>query len=243
MPWSPSDILMTYYFVLFWKPYFLFIFLPLFLKIPNFFLNVFNDRRISGRIYIYTHVLRSKRLGRLSSEGEGDQVTTSFLCLIPSQQEDHGVHYNLTFLRGKNNIHNNHKVFLFLGEETRSCAYFHDQRGRVKLQHCGSSGQGAVWSVDVVGTSNRHTNSSCQTQDPPAPRAPGSPAVASAHVRAVDSSREGNLKTVLDSSATQRNTVQGARFRLKLPSISHKQVRFLSFIILCSSNCVCFFFL
>lgn len=130
------------------------------------------------------------------------------------------------FLRGENNIHNNHKVFLFLGEETRSCAYFHDQRGRVKLQHCGSSGQGAVWSVDVVGTSNRHTNSSCQTQDPPAPRAPGSPAVASAHVRAVDSSREGNLKTVLDSSATQRNTVQGARFRLKLPSISHKQVRF-----------------
>lgn len=49
--------------------------------------------------------------------------------------------------------------------------------------------------------------------DPPAPRATGSSAeVSTAHVRALDSSREGNLKTVFgESSATQWNTVQGLR--------------------------------
>lgn len=44
-----------------------------------------------------------------------------------------------------------------------------------------------------------------------------------AHVRALDSSREGNLKTVFgESSAAQRNTVQGARVRLTPSSISSK---------------------
>lgn len=65
--------------------------------------------------------------------------------------------------------------------------------------------------MDVVEAVNRHRiNSSCQTQEPPAPRATGSTEVSTAHVRALDSSREGNLKTVFGhSSATQLNTVQG----------------------------------
>lgn len=87
-----------------------------------------------------------------------------------------------------------------------------------------------VWSVDVVGTANRHCiNSSCQTQDPPAPRATGSSEVSTAHVRALDSSREGNLKTVFgDSSATQRNTVQGVATASNILQYLTKQVSFFS---------------
>lgn len=88
-----------------------------------------------------------------------------------------------------------------------------------------------VWSVDVVGTANRHCiNSSCQTQDPPAPRATGSSEVSTAHVRALDSSREGNLKTVFgDSSATQRNTVQGVATASNILQYLTKQVSFFLF--------------
>lgn len=82
-----------------------------------------------------------------------------FICFIPIQQDVYGVraHYGLTFSARKK------KYCCFGCSRTqwkrRAVArifFLYKQGGRVKLQHCGWCGQGAVWSVDVVGTSNRH---------------------------------------------------------------------------------------
>lgn len=159
-----------------------------------------------------------------------------FICFIPIQQDVYGVreHYGLTFSARK-------KITIVLVAAERSgrdaplhVFFFYIYISREEEWNFSTAAdvvrvQSEVWMWSGPLTD---TKSSCQTQDPPAPRAPGSSAVSSAHVRAVDSSREGNLKTVLDSSATQRNTVQGGRDQLKYPSISHKQVRL--FIICCS---------
>lgn len=86
-----------------------------------------------------------------------------FICFIPIQQDVYGVraHYGLTFsARKKITI-----VLVAAGRSGRDAPlhvffflfyFLYKQGGRVKLQHCGWCGQGAVWSVDVVGTSNRH---------------------------------------------------------------------------------------
>lgn len=174
-------------------------------------------------------------------KGKGFKWKHHFICFIPIQQDVYGVraHYGLTFSARKNIT----IVLVAAGRSGRDAplhVFFYKQGGRVKLQHCGWCGQGAVWIVDVVGTSNRHqeqlsnSGSSC-------PSGAWEPAVSSAHVRAVDSSREGNLKTVLDSSATQRNTVQGVATGSNILQYHINRYVYLLFVVLSFSDCVYLF--